>query len=358
MSNNTFGSILKLTTFGESHGVAMGGVIDGLPSGLPIDLEAIQHLVDLRRPGQSAITSPRNERDRVEILSGLMDGVTLGTPIGFIIRNQDQRSEDYDQLKDIYRPGHADHTWEVKYGIRDHRGSGRASARETVCRVVGGAFAMQLLKHYGVHVHAWTSSVGPVTLPDNLNPDLNIIYQNDVRTCHLPTAEAMREHIDTIRKAGDSCGGTISCVVQNLPAGIGEPVFGKLPALLASAMMSINAAKGFEMGDGFDGTLKKGSEHNDVIQKINGKSITSTNHAGGTHGGISNGNDILFRVGFKPVSTIAIEQNTINRAGEKTSFVATGRHDPCVVPRAVPIVSSMAALVVADLMLKHRTTRL
>ncbi len=336
----------------------MGGVIDGLPSGLPIDLEAIQQLVDLRRPGQSTITSPRNERDRVEILSGLMNGITLGTPIGFIIRNQDQRSEDYDQLKDLYRPGHADHTWELKYGIRDHRGSGRASARETVCRVVGGAFAMQLLKCYGVQVHAWTSSIGPVYLPDALVPDLNIIYQNDVRTCHLPTAEAMRDFIESIRNAGDSCGGSITCVVNNLPAGIGEPVFGKLPALLSSAMMGINAAKAFEMGDGFDGTLMKGSEHNDVIQNKNGKTTPSTNHAGGTHGGISNGNDIVFRVGFKPVSTIAVKQTTINRAGEEISFSATGRHDPCVVPRAVPIVSSMAALVVADLMLKHRTTRL
>lgn len=349
---------MKLTTFGESHGVAMGGVIDGFPSGLPIDLEAIQQLVDLRRPGQSTITSPRNERDRVEILSGLMNGITLGTPIGFIIRNQDQRTEDYDQLKDLYRPGHADHTWEMKYAIRDHRGSGRASARETVCRVVGGAFAMQLLKHYGVQIHAWTSSIGPVALPVSVSPDFSIIYQNEVRTCHLPTAESMQQHIESIRNAGDSCGGVITCVIQNLPAGIGEPVFGKLPAQLASAMMGINAAKGFEMGDGFDGTLLKGSEHNDRIQNKNGITSTTTNHAGGTHGGISNGNEILFRIGFKPVSTIAVEQTTINRAGEATSFSATGRHDPCVVPRAVPIVSAMASLVVADLMLKHRTTRL
>ena len=336
----------------------MGGVIDGLPSGLTIDMEAIQQLVDLRRPGQSSITSPRNEQDRVEILSGVMDGMTLGTPIGFIIRNQDQRSHDYDQLKDLYRPGHADHTWELKYGVRDYRGSGRASARETVCRVVGGAFAMQLLKHYGVHIHAWTSSIGPVTLPDTFNPDFNAIYQNDVRTCHQPTADIMRQHIEDIRITGDSCGGAITCVIQNLPAGIGEPVFGKLPAQLAAAMMGINAAKGFEMGDGFSGTLMKGSEHNDVMQNKNGITSTITNHAGGTHGGISNGNEVLFRVGFKPVSTIAVEQTTINRAGEEISFSATGRHDPCVVPRAVPIVSSMAALVVADLMLKHRTTRL
>lgn len=336
----------------------MGGVIDGMPAGLNIDLEAVQHFVDLRKPGQSSITSPRNERDRVEWLSGILNGQTLGTPIGFIIRNHDQHSSDYDQLKDLYRPGHADHTWEAKYGLRDHRGSGRASARETVCRVVGGAFAMQLLKHYGVEVHAWTSAIGPISTPESIEPDFQHIYQNDVRSSHAPSAALMQNHIESIRAEGDTCGGVITGLIRNLPAGIGEPVFGKLPALLSSAMMGINAAKGFEMGDGFEGTLLKGSEHNDAFIDNGGSVTTRSNHAGGTHGGISNGNNILFRVAFKPVSSIAKEQQAINRDGKTSAMKIEGRHDPCVVPRAVPIVASMAALVAADLLLKNRTSRL
>lgn len=338
--------------------MAMGGVIDGMPAGLRVDLDAVQNLVNLRRPGQSTITSPRDERDQVEILSGLLNGITLGTPIGFIIRNQDQRSGDYDSLKDVYRPGHADYTWETKYGLRDHRGSGRASARETVCRVVGGSFALQLLDHYGVRIDTWTSSIGPIALPENIVPDFNYIYQNEVRSCHAPTASLMQNHIEKIRGQGDSCGGTVSGLIRNLPVGIGEPVFGKLPALLSSALMGINAAKGFELGDGFAGTLLKGSEHNDAFVRNEGVLNTSSNHAGGTHGGISNGNDVLFRVAFKPVSSIAMEQQTIDRSGHETTFNIKGRHDPCVVPRAVPVVTSMAALVVADLMLKNRTSRI
>lgn len=355
MSSNTFGTLFRLTTFGESHGVAMGGVVDGCPAGLKLDLSAIQQLVDLRRPGQSSITSPRNEKDHFEVLSGIMDGVTLGTPIGFIIRNQDAKSSDYDSLRDVYRPGHADHTWDAKYGIRDHRGGGRASARETVCRVVGGAIAMQLLAHFNVKVFAWTSSIGPIHLPADVAHDLEFRYRNEVRTSHDQSAEAMKAHIAKIKAEGDSCGGVISGLIKGLPAGIGEPVFSKLPAELAKAMMGINAAKGFELGSGFGGTLMQGSEHNDPMVLTD---VKRNNYSGGTNGGISNGQDITFRVAFKPVSTITKPQMTLDKNGNEIELLHEGRHDPCVVPRAVPIVESMAALVIADQLLQHRTSRI
>lgn len=312
-------------------------------------------MLDRRRPGQSDITSPRNEQDQLEILSGLLDGTTLGTPIGFIIRNRDAKPSDYNPLRDVYRPGHADHTWDQKFGIRDHRGGGRASARETVCRVVGGAIAMQLLAHFGISVFAWTSSIGIISLEEGVAHDLDCRYQNDVRTIHPPTAQRMKQHIDHIRTQGDSCGGSISGLIRGVPAGIGEPVFGKLPAALANAMMGINAAKGFEIGSGFHSTTMLGSEHNDPIPVSN---PNNQNHAGGTNGGISNGNDITFRVAFKPVSTIRKTQQTVDRTGQHVALSHEGRHDPCVVPRAVPIVESMAALVIADLMLQNRTSRI
>jgi chorismate synthase len=355
---NTFGSIFRLTTFGESHGVAIGGILDGCPAGLKLDLDAIQKMVDRRRPGQSPLTTDRKETDRVEILSGILDGVTLGTPIGFIIRNKDQKPADYDALKNIYRPGHADFTWETKYGIRDHRGGGRASARETACRVVGGAIAMQFLKHFGVEVNAWTSTIGPVSLPEDTDLDYDLIYSNDVRTCNLKFAESMSRHILTVKEAGDSCGGIVTGMVRNLPAGIGEPVFGKLPALLAKAMMGIHATKGFEMGSGFKSAAMRGSEHNDAPAILDGKPVVSTNHAGGTHGGISNGQDILFKVAFKPVSSIAIPQTALDKDGNAVELKIEGRHDPCVVPRAVPIVESMTALVLADLILMNKLSRI
>lgn len=355
MSANTIGSLFRLTTFGESHGLAMGGVIDGCPAGLKIDVQEIQMMLDRRRPGQSDITSPRKEQDQLEILSGILNGNTLGTPIGFIIRNRDANPSDYNQLKDVYRPGHADHTWEAKYGVRDHRGGGRASARETVCRVVGGAIAMQLLGHYGIDVFAWTSSIGPVELAAGVPHDLESRYDNDVRTVHTPTAMLMKKHIELVRSEGDSCGGVISGLIRNLPSGIGEPVFGKLPAELAKSMMGINAAKGFEIGTGFRSASMRGSEHNDPIASSN---PNNRNHAGGTNGGISNGNDITFRVAFKPVSTIMKAQETLDRSGNTVRLNNEGRHDPCVVPRAVPIVESMAALVIADQLLQNRTSRI
>lgn len=350
MSANSFGTLFKLTTFGESHGTAIGGIIDGMPPNIAIDLEFIQKQLDRRKPGQSEITTPRNEEDRIEILSGIFEGKSTGTPIGFIVKNKDHQSKDYDALKDVYRPGHADFTYEAKYGIRDHRGSGRASARETVARVAGGAFAQLLLQHLDIKIHAFVNSVHEIAIPKNEIIDFNLIEKNSIRCPHEPTAEKMIALIQQMKNEGDSVGGTIACMVDNVPAGWGEPVFDKLHAVLAHAMMSINAVKGFEIGDGFSATLKKGSEHNDALQ--NGR---FTNNDGGIQGGISNGRPIHFKVAFKPVSTISKPQQTLNRLGEEITLEAKGRHDPCVLPRAVPIVEAMTALVLADAFLLQQS---
>lgn len=345
MAGNTFGTIFRLTTFGESHGPAIGGVIDGCPSGLSIDESFIQHQLDRRRPGQSTITTQRNEEDRIEILSGLFEGKTLGTPIAFLIRNKDHRSEDYGNLKDVYRPGHADQSWDQKFGFRDYRGGGRSSARETAARVAGGAVAAKLLSASGIEITAYVSSVRDIEVKKKYHElDFSRIESNIVRCPDSDTAENMISLIESARDAGDSVGGTITCVARNVPAGLGEPVFAKANALLASAMLSINAVKGFEMDEGFQSASLFGSENNLLKSGISG--------------GITNGNDIVFRVAFKPVSTIAGKQETINRAGQSVVLEAKGRHDPCVLPRAVPIVEAMTALVLADLMLIARTNKL
>lgn len=344
MAGNSFGKLFKLTTFGESHGVAIGGVIDGCPAGIPLDFEAIQLEMDRRKPGQSDIVTQRKESDVVEFLSGIFEGQTTGTPIGFIIKNTDQKSNDYSHIKDVYRPSHADFTYDKKYGVRDYRGGGRSSARETACRVVAGAIAKQLLKD--VKIHAYTSSVGDLFL-DKPYQDLDFskIESNTVRCPDEAIANQMIEKIREIRKQGDTIGGTVTCVIQNLPVGLGEPVFDKLHAELGKAMLSINAVKGFEYGSGFCGAKMKGSEHND---QFNEDGSTKTNLSGGIQGGISNGMDIYFRVAFKPVATIIQKQNTLDNKGDIVEMQGKGRHDPCVVPRAIPIVEAMAALVLAD----------
>ena len=341
MAGNSFGTLFRLTTFGESHGISIGGVIDGMPSGIIVEPEFIQYELDRRRPGQSAITSPRKESDTIQILSGLFKGRTLGTPISFIIPNEDQHSADYDDLKDVYRPGHADEAWEKKFGIRDYRGGGRSSARETAARVAGGAFAKVLLAKQGVSIQAYVHSVKDVEVPVGYaDLDLSSIDSNDVRCPHTDTAQAMIALIEQARDAGDSVGGTIVCVCKGLTAGWGEPVFDKLHAVLAHAMLSINASQGFELLGGFECTRSFGSENN--------------HRSGGVSGGISTGEDLVFRVAFKPVSTIRKPQQTKNTAGEEVTLEAAGRHDPCVLPRAVPIVEAMAALVMADMHLLHR----
>lgn len=350
MAGNSFGKLFKLTTFGESHGVAIGGVIDGCPSGITIDLDAIQLEMDRRKPGQSDIVTQRKESDVVEFLSGIFEGQTTGTPIGFIIKNTDQKSKDYSHIKDVYRPSHADYTYDKKYGVRDYRGGGRSSARETACRVVAGAIAKQLLKD--VKISAYTSSVGDLFL-DKPYQDLDFskIESNTVRCPDESVSNQMIEKIRKIRKQGDTIGGTVTCVIQNLPVGLGEPVFDKLHAELGKAMLSINAVKGFEYGSGFCGAKMKGSEHND---QFNEDGSTKTNLSGGIQGGISNGMDIYFRVAFKPVATIIQKQNTLDNKGDIVEMQGKGRHDPCVVPRAIPIVEAMAALVLADYTLLRR----
>jgi chorismate synthase len=353
MPANTFGEIFRLTTFGESHGPSIGGIIDGMPAGIEIDMSFIQGQLDRRKPGQSDITSPRKESDTVEILSGVFEGKSTGTPIGFIIKNKDQQSGDYDHLKDVYRPGHADFTYEAKYGTRDHRGSGRASARETACRVVGGAFAQLLLRKVNVQVIGYVSAVREIQIPKNVALNKSLIEQSIVRCPDPSTSEKMIALIHQMKEEGDSVGGVVTCICENVPAGWGEPVFDKLNAKLAQAMLSINAVKGFEVGDGFAATRKQGSEHNDAL--LDGK---YTNHDGGIQGGISNGRPILFNVGFKPVSTISKPQQTLNKSGEEITLEAKGRHDPCVVPRAVPIVEAMAALVLADAMLLQQSKKI
>lgn len=353
MAGNTFGKNFRLTTFGESHGLAIGGIIDGCPAGLELNLEAIQYQLDRRKPGQSRITTQRKESDKVEFLSGIFEGNTLGTPIGFIIPNQDAKSKDYSHIKDVYRPSHADFTYQKKYGIRDYRGGGRSSARETACRVVAGSVARQLLK--GVSINAYVSQVGSLSLQKNYK-DLDLSKTDDsiVRCPDSAVAEQFISAIEQVRKEGDTLGGIITCVIQGVPVGWGEPVFDKLHADMGKAMLSINAVKGFEYGSGFAGTHMKGSQHNDIFRKDGG---TAGNHSGGIQGGISNGEDIYFQVAFKPVATIMQDQETINEQGEKTTAKGKGRHDPCVVPRAVPIVEAMAALVLADHYLAGRINK-
>lgn len=343
MPGNTFGQIFRLTTFGESHGAAIGGVLDGCPAGLPVDMAAVQLELDRRRPGSTPLGTARNEADQVEFLSGLLDGRTLGTPIGFLIRNADARSSDYDALKDVYRPGHADRTWEEKYGIRDHRGGGRSSARTTAACVVGGAIARQLLAQEGVSVQAYVSQVGNVTL-DRRPADLSATWQSDVRCPEPISAGLMTKVIEMVRAEGDSIGGVVSCVVRGLPVGLGEPLFDKLDADLAKAMLSINATKGFQIGNGFKAAAMRGSTHNQQSQ-------------GGLAGGISDGDELHFDVAFKPPATIAKAQQAMSRTGETVTLEAKGRHDPCVVPRAVPIVEAMTCLVLADHLLRQRAAR-
>lgn len=357
---NTFGNLFRLTSFGESHGAAIGGVIDGCPSGITVDFDFIQKELDRRKPGQSAITTPRKEDDTVEFLSGIYEGKTTGTPIGFIIRNSNQHSSDYDNLREVFRPSHADYTYLTKYGYRDHRGGGRSSARETIARCVAGALAKLILKErLGVQITAYTSQVGPIRLEKTYKElDLNAIEENPVRCPDSSVAEQMIALIKEMKSEGDTVGGVISCVCQGVPTGLGEPVFGKLHAALGSAMLSINSTKGFEYGMGFEGVQYKGSEMNDAFYKDkDGKVSTKTNHSGGIQGGISNGEDIYFRVAFKPIATLLREQQTIDKEGNEMHLKAKGRHDSCVLPRAVPIVESMAALVLADYYLIAQTKK-
>ncbi len=350
---NTFGEIFRLTTFGESHGPAIGGVIDGMPAGIGIDLDFVQRELDRRRPGQSALTTPRKESDRVEILSGLFEGKTTGTPIGFIIRNENQHSADYDNLRDAFRPSHADYTYYNKYGIRDHRGGGRASARETAARCVAGAFAKIALQTQGISVKAYTSQVGGIALPGTYKDyDLDATERNAVRCPDAATAEKMAALIKSVKAEGDTIGGIITGVITGVPVGVGEPAFGKLHAALGAAMLSINAAKGFDYGSGFAGVTQRGSEQNDLFVTDNeGHVHTLTNNSGGIQGGISNGEDIYFRVAFKPVATLLREQPTIDKDGNAATIKARGRHDACVLPRAVPVVESMAAVTLLDYLL-------
>lgn len=354
MANNTFGNLLSLTTFGESHGAAIGGIIDGFPAGLKIDFEAIQSEMNRRKPGQSTIVTARKEADEVQFLSGIFEGVTTGASIGFIIHNTNQKSKDYSHNVNVYRPSHADFTYDKKYGHRDHRGGGRTSARETANWVVAGALAKQLIAD--IKVNAFTSSVGEITIKKPYQDlDFSLIESNDIRCPDQKVAEEMIQHIKDIKKEGDTVGGTITCVIQNVPIGLGEPIFNKLHAKLGAAMLSINAVKGFEYGSGFCGTKMKGSEHNDAFNK---DGTTKTNLSGGIQGGVSNGMDIYFRVAFKPVATLIQKQETINSDGNIVEMQGRGRHDPCVVPRAVPIVEAMAALVMADFYLLNKTTKI
>ena len=354
MAGNTFGNFFKLTTFGESHGEAMGGVIDGCPAGVSIDLDAIENQMMRRRPGQSAIVTQRKEADTVRFLSGIFEGKTTGSPIGFIIENTNQKSADYTHIKDSYRPSHADYTFDKKYGHRDYRGGGRSSARETACRVAAGAIASQLLS--AIAITGYVSSVGDLTLEKPYKElDFNTVDSNVVRCPDAEMASKMIAKIKEVKKQGDTIGGIITCVIQNVPVGLGEPVFDKLHAQLGKAMLSINAVKGFEFGSGFKGATMNGSEHNDLF---NQDGTTKSNLSGGVQGGISNGMDIYFRVAFKPVATIMQKQQTINSKGEKVEMQGKGRHDPCVVPRAVPIVEAMAALTIADFWLANKLSKL
>lgn len=359
MAGNSFGKLFRITTYGESHGPAMGVVIDGCPAGLKVDMEQAQADLDRRRPGQSRITTQRKEADRVEVLSGLFEGTTTGMPISLLIRNEDAKSKDYSHIQDKYRPSHADYTYQAKYGVRDYRGGGRSSARETVARVAAGAIAKQLLATVGVQINAYVSSVGDIDVTRSYDQlDMAEAENNLVRCADPDIAEDMIAAIDAARKAGDTLGGIITGVARGVPPGWGQPVFDKLHVELGKAMLSINAVKGFEYGSGFAGTRMKGSEHNDIFKNDAGKVVTTTNHSGGMQGGISNGMDIYYRVAFKPVATIMQDQQSIDEHGETVTIKGKGRHDPCVVPRAVPIVEAMAALVLADHYLLAQTARL
>ena len=354
---NTFGQIFRLTTFGESHGEAIGGVVDGMPAGIDIDLEFIQQELNRRRPGQSKITTSRQEADQVELLSGVFEGKSTGCPIGFIVRNTNQHSQDYENMRCLFRPSHADYTYYNKYGIRDHRGGGRSSARITISRCVGGALAKLALRQMGVSVQAYTSQVGPIALErDYKRYDLSLTETNAVRCPDQEKAQEMEELITQVKAEGDTIGGVITCIIKGCPIGVGEPEFGKLHAALGSAMLSINAVKGFEYGEGFDGVTARGSEQNDVFLSENGQITTKSNHSGGIQGGISNGQDIYCRIAFKPVATILTEQDTVDIEGNATTLTAKGRHDPCVLPRAVPIVEAMGAMTILDNILLKKTT--
>lgn len=357
---NTFGNLFRLTTFGESHGEAIGGVIDGMPPGIDIDLDFIQQELNRRRPGQSQLTTARQESDRVELLSGVFEGKSTGCPIGFIVRNTNQHSQDYDNMRDLFRPSHADYTYQEKYGIRDHRGGGRSSARITISRCVGGALAKLVLRQKGISIQAYTSQVGNIALErDYQRYDLSLTEMNPVRCPDPEKASQMEDLILQVKNEGDTIGGVITCVIKGCPTGLGEPEFGKLHAALGQAMLSINAVKGFEYGDGFDGVTARGSQQNDIFRPLpEGGITTASNHSGGIQGGISNGQDIYFRVAFKPVATILQEQPTVDKNGNATTLKAKGRHDPCVLPRAVPVVEDMAAMVILDYILLKNAANL
>ncbi len=357
MAGNSIGTIFTLTTFGESHGIAIGGVIDGCPAGFSLNLAEIQANLDRRKPGQSAITTQRKEADEVEFLSGLFEGKTTGTPIGFIIRNKDHRSKDYSEIKDTYRPSHADYTYDSKYGFRDYRGGGRSSARETACRVVAGSIAQQFLKTMGVQIHSSVIQTGEISVPSAATFDYASVENNPVRCAHPDTASAMLTYLEEVRDAGDTVGGVIHTVVSGVPPGWGEPVFDKLHADLGKGMLSINAVKGFEIGSGFSAASMRGTDHNDNFVKSDNRIVTSTNRSGGIQGGISNGSPITFNTAFKPVATVMQAQDTITKDGKETVLKAKGRHDPCVVPRAVPIVDAMTAIVLFDHALRQKTAK-
>ncbi len=357
--SNSYGKIFKITTYGESHGVGIGVIIDGCPAGVLIDESLILKDMQRRKPGQSKITTQRKEEDEVEILSGVFEGKSTGTPIALSIRNKDQKSKDYSHIKDSYRPSHADFTYDKKYGVRDYRGGGRSSARETAARVAAGAIAKMMLAHYNITVEAYVSQVGQLKLAIPYQQlDISKAEENIVRCPDADTAEQMIQLIDDTRKNRDTIGGIVSCVIKNTPVGLGEPVFDKLHAVLGQAMLSINAVKGFEYGSGFEGVKMLGSEHNDAFEKQGDKIITKTNHSGGIQGGISNGEDIYFNVAFKPIATIMNDQESVDNKGDKVTVSGKGRHDPCVVPRAVPIVEAMAALTIADFILRAKTSKI
>ena len=355
---NTFGNLFKLTSFGESHGSMIGGIIEGCPAGLEINKGLIQKDLDRRKPGQSKVTSPRKEDDKVQLLSGIFEGKSTGTPIGFLIPNINSKSQDYSNIKDVFRPSHADYTYEEKYGLRDYRGGGRSSARETACRVVAGSIAKQLLNNYGIKISAYVSSIGNI-FADEKNVDLNKDYDSNIVRCpDNDASEKMINLITELKSKGNTVGGQIKCIINGVKPGLGEPVFDKLHADLGKAMLSINAVKGFEYGSGFSGSKMTGSVHNDEFIVENGNVSTKTNNSGGIQGGISNGEEIYFKVAFKPVATIMSKQNSIDKEKNNVELSVTGRHDPCVVPRAVPIVESMAAIVLADHLLRNRTSKL
>ena len=355
---NTFGNLFKLTSFGESHGSMIGGIIEGCPAGLEINMGLIQKDLDRRKPGQSKVTSPRKEDDKVQLLSGIFEGKSTGTPIGFLIPNINSKSQDYSNIKDVFRPSHADYTYEEKYGLRDYRGGGRSSARETACRVVAGSIAKQLLNNYGIKISAYVSSIGNI-FADEKNMDLNKDYDSNIVRCpDNDASEKMINLITDLKSKGNTVGGQIKCIINGVKPGLGQPVFDKLHADLGKAMLSINAVKGFEYGSGFSGSKMTGSVHNDEFIVENGNVSTKTNNSGGIQGGISNGEEIYFKVAFKPVATIMSKQNSIDKEKNNVELSVKGRHDPCVVPRAVPIVESMAAIVLADHLLRNRTSKL